>query len=99
MVISGFTGLVLYLFQDLSCLVKVLIFCSNSSVIFSAIGRKVFSVFVFEGVYYLKGLVNKIQGFIVLFSLNLGVLVNLYYHLSFLFLLEGRSLPIQFLFN
>ena len=50
-VVSGFVGFVLYLCHDLSCLMtgsRFWYFCNNSSVIFSAVSRKMFSIPIFD---------------------------------------------------
>ena len=50
-VVSAFVDFVLYLCHDLSCLMtgsRLWYFCNNSSVIFSVVGRKMFSISIFD---------------------------------------------------
>ena len=58
MVVSALSGLVLYLCQDFNCLMTGLrfcCFCNSSSVIFSVIGRKMFSISNFDRVIVSSG--------------------------------------------
>ena len=51
-VVSAFVGFVLYLCHDLSCLMTEsrfwYSFCNNASVILSVVGRKLFSISIFD---------------------------------------------------
>ena len=93
-VISAFIGFVLYLYQDLNCLIKesrFLVVCNISSVIFSVAGRKMFRISVFERGILSKGSCRLKFLFIVYFEFEYGGIGKTMPSVKFSFSLRGNS--------
>ena len=82
MVVSALIGLVLYLCQDFNCLMtrsRFQYFCNNWSVIFSVIGRNLFSISTFDRGIVSIGSLRLKTWLIVYLNHHLVGLIKLFY--------------------